>query len=73
MDECGIEITRTNRKYGHCSCGIRVVKLGHYSRDTKLTIILAVEAGDPVLQPEGGQSKIQDVGSGFTSRLVPQL
>ena len=52
MDECGIEITRTNRKYGHCSCGIRVVKLGHYSRDTKLTIILAVEAGDPALQPE---------------------
>ena len=52
VDECGIEITRTNRKYGHCSCGIRVVKPGHYSRDTKLTIILAVEAGDPALQPE---------------------
>ena len=49
IDECGIEINRTNRKYGHTACGIHVVKPGHYSRDTKLTILLAVEAGDPVL------------------------
>ena len=27
------------------------MKPGHYSRDTKLTIILAVEAGDPALPP----------------------
>ena len=52
VDKCGIEITRTNRKYGHCSCGVRVVKPGQYSKDTKLTVILAVEAGDPALQPE---------------------
>ena len=52
VDECGIELQRTNRKYGHCKSGIRVVKPGHYSRDTKLTVILAVEAGDPGLQPE---------------------
>ena len=51
VDECGIEINRTNRKYRHSMCGIRVVKPGHYSKDTKLTIILAVEAGDPALHP----------------------
>ena len=52
IDECGIELQRSNRKYGHSFTGIRVVKPGHYSRDTKLTVILAVEAGDPDLPPE---------------------
>ena len=32
--------------------GICVVKPGHYTKDTKLTIMLAVEPGDPQLQPE---------------------
>ena len=52
VDECGIEVQRTNRKYGHSAVGIRVVKPGHYSKDTKLTVLLAVEAGDPQLPPE---------------------
>ena len=52
VDECGIEVLKTNRKYGHCMAGVRVVKPGHYTKDTKLTILLAVEAGDPALQPE---------------------
>ena len=52
IDECGIELQRTNRKYGHSFTGVRVVKPGHYSRDTKLTVILAIEAGDPALAPE---------------------
>ena len=52
IDEIGIELQRTNRKYGHSHTGIRVVKPGHYSRDTKLTVILAVEPGDPALDPE---------------------
>ena len=52
IDECGIEIQRTNRKYGHSFTGVRVVKPGHYSRDTKLTVILAVEPGDPDLPAE---------------------
>ena len=52
VDEIGIELQRTNRKYGHSHTGIRVVKPGHYSRDTKLTVILAVEPGDPALGPE---------------------
>ena len=49
IDECGIELNSTNRKYGHSFTGVRVVKPGHYSRDTKLTVLLAVEAGDPAL------------------------
>ena len=52
IDECGIELQRSNRKYGHMCAGIRVVKPGHYTKDTKLTIMLAVEPGDPQLQPE---------------------
>ena len=52
VDEIGIEIQRSNRKYGQSFTGVRVVKPGHYSRDTKLTVILAVEAGDPELAPE---------------------
>ena len=51
VDECGIELQSTNRKYGHSAAGIRVVKPGHYSKTTKLTVLLAVEAGDPQLQP----------------------
>ena len=51
IDEIGIELQRTNRKYGHSFAGVRVVKPGHYSRDTKITVILAVEAGDPALAP----------------------
>ena len=51
IDECGIELQSTNRKYGHSAIGLRVVKPGHYSKDTKLTILLAVEAGDPQVQP----------------------
>ena len=49
IDECGIELQRSNRKYGHMCAGICVVKPGHYTKDTKLTIMLAVEPGDPQL------------------------
>ena len=52
IDECGIELQSSNRKYGHMPSGIRVVKPGHYSKDTKLTLLLAIEPGDPQLQPE---------------------
>ena len=60
FDECGIELQRSNRKYGHCYSGIRVVKPGHYSKDTKLIIILAIEAGDPALEP-GVQGSIENL------------
>ena len=52
IDECGRELQNTNRKYGHSFSGVRVVKPRHESRDTKLTVILAVEPGDPALNPE---------------------
>ena len=53
IDEYGIEIQCANQKYAHGAVGLRVVKPGHYSKDTKLTIILGIEAGDPQLQPGG--------------------
>ena len=45
VDECGIELQRTNRNYSHTYCGVRMVKSGHYSKDTKLTIILPGACG----------------------------
>ena len=47
IDECGIELKRANRKYGYGVNEMRVVIPGLYSQDTKVTIILAIEAGDP--------------------------
>ena len=57
IDKCGIELNRTNRKYGRTYSGIRVVKPGHYSCDTKLTLLLAVEAGDLAL-PAGVRGSV---------------
>jgi hypothetical protein len=51
VDECGFDISQTNRTSGHGHTTIRLRKPGHYSRDTKLTIIMAVEAGDPTIPP----------------------
>ena len=51
IDECGIEVQRVNRRRGRGGVGIRIVRPGHYSRDTKLTLILGVEPGDPALPP----------------------
>ena len=49
IDECGIEMQSTNRKHGYAYSGARVRKPGNYSRDVKVTVILAVEPGDPRL------------------------
>ena len=49
IDEAGFELTRVNRKYGHSITSVRIRKQGHYTRDTKLTVILAIEPGDPTL------------------------
>jgi hypothetical protein len=46
-DEFGMELSRCNDKYGRAHSSIRVRKPGHYSRSTKVTVLLAVEAGDP--------------------------
>ena len=49
IDECGIELQSCNRKSGYAFSGARVRKPGNYSRDVKVTIILAIEPGDPRL------------------------
>jgi hypothetical protein len=51
VDEAGFGLEDVNRHYGHASKGIRVRKPGNYSRQTKVTVILAVEPGLPWLAP----------------------
>jgi hypothetical protein len=51
VDEFGIAIQRVNKKYGHSHSTIRIRKAGHYCRDTKLTVLYAIEPGDPQLPP----------------------
>jgi hypothetical protein len=49
LDEFGIAIQRINKKYGHSHSTLRIRKAGHYCRDTKLTVLLGIEPGDPRL------------------------
>ncbi len=37
----------TNRSFGYSKSGIAIVKKGHYTRSTKLTIIVTIEPGSP--------------------------
>jgi transposase len=47
-DEFGLHLNAANRKYGSAPVGLKIRKPGNYDRGTfKLTIILAVETGDP--------------------------
>jgi hypothetical protein len=51
-DEFGLHLNAANNKYGSSPRGMRIRKLGNYDRGSfKLTIILAVEAGDPAIAP----------------------
>ena len=51
-DEFGLHLNAANSKYGLAPRGMRIRKPGNYDRGTfKLTIILAVEAGDPAIAP----------------------
>lgn len=48
-----LEIKDANMNYGHAVRGMRVRKIGNYGRGrAKITIIMAVEAGDPDLGAE---------------------
>ena len=47
VDEFGVCLTRCNRKRGYAISFYRVRKPGHYVRNTKLTVLVAVEPGDP--------------------------
>jgi transposase len=49
VDECGFELSKTNRGDGHGFIGLRLRKPGHYTRNTKITVIMGIEAGDPTL------------------------
>ena len=51
VDEFGISLERTNRKRGYALSFYRVRKPGHYTRNTKMTVLVAVEPGDPQLPP----------------------
>ena len=47
-DKFGLHLNDANRKYGSSPRGLKIRKPGNYDRGTfKLTVILAVEAGDP--------------------------
>jgi hypothetical protein len=51
-DEFGLHLNAANSKYGLSLRGTRIRKPGNYDRGSfKLTIILAVEAGDPDIAP----------------------
>jgi transposase len=49
FDECGIALETTNTKYGHAHTSIRIRKPGHYTKSRKVTVIMAIEPGDPTL------------------------
>ena len=49
IDECGLMLMIANRNFGHAMKHFRVRKKGNYCRDTKVTVILAIEPGDPEL------------------------
>ena len=50
-DECGISLEKTNKGIGHAHTTIRVRKPGHYTKDTKWTVICGIEPVDPTLPP----------------------
>jgi hypothetical protein len=52
-DEFGLHLNDANRKYGSTPQGLHIRKPENYDRGTfKLTVILAIEAGDPEI-PDG--------------------
>lgn len=49
MDEFGVAIQDCNRSPGFSHRSLRIRKPGHYCRDTKITVIMAIEPGNPEL------------------------
>ena len=51
-DKFGLHLNAANSKYDSSPMGMRIRKPSNYDRGSfKLTIILAVEAGDPTIAP----------------------
>ena len=51
VDEFGVTIERCNRKKGWALKVFRVLKDGHYGHGQKITVLFAIEPGDPNLPP----------------------
>ena len=51
VDEFGVTIERCNRKKGWALKVFRVRKDGHYGHGQKITVLFAIEPGDPTLPP----------------------
>jgi len=51
FDEMGIGLEQVQTGKGHAHKSIRIRKTGHYSKHTKITVIMAIEPGDPRLLP----------------------
>lgn len=67
IDEFGVHKKSANRKYGSSMKGFYIRKPGNYDRgEFKLTIILAVEPGDPTLNPA-------DIGSIENPRIWAEI
>jgi hypothetical protein len=47
--ECRISLETCNTRYGHAHTSIRVRKPGHYTKSRKVTVIMGIEPGDPML------------------------
>jgi len=56
-DECGIELRSSNHNYGHSVKNLRVRLPGNYTKSTKFTVLLGIEAGNPSL-PDGQEGSV---------------
>ena len=69
MDECGLMLSIASRTFGHAVKHLRVRKKGNYCRDTKVTVILAIEPGDPDI-PDGRPGSLTNPRRWFRVNLV---
>ena len=58
VDEFGVSLNKCNRKRGYAVSFYRVRKPGHYARTAKLTVLLAIEPGDPQI-PAGIDGSVE--------------
>ena len=49
VDEAGLSLEKLNSKKGRGCMGLRVRKRGHYTRDKKVCVRIAISPGDPAL------------------------
>lgn len=46
VDEFGVAVQRMNKGHGRAHVSLRIWKPGHYTPDTKLTVLVAIKPGD---------------------------